>query len=160
MFMMIVGKYLWDEISCFDTRMYKRNRMAQYRHVNEYAGKCFENARLYKLSDKCKIHTYRYLIFPRIHPVLDRSFSFSHLGTFPISISQNILSRPLGCGSIVDKERSQRCLHIFSWMLDPSNFLILTKNLNRPSWLNFFLKIWHNQDGYLRTSTRKDQVIT
>ena len=40
--------YLWDEILCFDTRMYERNRMAQYRHVNEYAGKCFENARLYK----------------------------------------------------------------------------------------------------------------
>ena len=37
--------YLWDEISCFGIRIYERNRMAQYRHVNEYVGKCFENAR-------------------------------------------------------------------------------------------------------------------
>ena len=28
--------------------MYERNLMAQNRHVNEYADKCFENARLYK----------------------------------------------------------------------------------------------------------------
>ena len=34
--------YIWDEISCFDTRMYERNKMAQYKQVNEYVGKCFE----------------------------------------------------------------------------------------------------------------------
>ena len=48
MFMMIFRIYLGDEISCFGIRMYERNRMAQYRHVDEYAGKYFENARLYK----------------------------------------------------------------------------------------------------------------
>ena len=33
---------------CLNIRMHERNRIAQYRHVNEYARKCFENARLYK----------------------------------------------------------------------------------------------------------------
>ena len=35
--------------------MYERNLMAQNRHVNEYADKCFENARLYKyvINVKC-----------------------------------------------------------------------------------------------------------
>ena len=46
--MMIFRIYLWDDISRFGIRMYERNRMAQYKHVNEYASKCFENARLYK----------------------------------------------------------------------------------------------------------------
>ena len=33
---------------CLVIIMCERNRMAQYRHVNEYVGKCFENTRLYK----------------------------------------------------------------------------------------------------------------
>ena len=38
----------------------------------------------------------------------ERIFSFSHWGIFPIGINQNIFSKLLGRGSIVDKEQSRR----------------------------------------------------
>ena len=162
---MIIKRYIWDEISCFDIRMYERNRMAQYRHVTEYAGACYWICRqmlwkckIIQISDKCKIHAYQYLIFSRIHPILDRSFPFPI--TFPISISQNIFGRPLGHDSIVDREQSQRCLHILTWTLDPINLLILSRNSSKCNRLIFSFKMWLIQDGCLYTSIRKDQVIT
>ena len=38
----------------------------------------------------------------------ERIFSFSHWRIFPIGINQNIFSKLLGRGSIVDKEQSRR----------------------------------------------------
>ena len=65
-------------------------------------------------------------------------------------MSQNILSRPLGHGTIRDREQSQRHLHILSWMLDPSNFLILSRNSSRPSWPIFLLRQdWTKMAAYV-----------